>query len=299
MGQLKGFVDMEVRKLEQLSKSFDSRVSRSCATAARIRAESVKKNSTELEALRTIVIDMLKHHQASKGLDNAALFSAVAKNGKVMESDLGRFLRCCDKKEAENGDKKVLSDEDLNRVFEYIEEGDKGQLSEAQFLNLIRMFMKVAKATVITEEINIKSTMVRRLEIGEVVEFLEGPKKIDEESSVERAKIKAISDDVEGWVAQVGDQGTVFLEGGGNIFKVVKETILTSGFELGGDEDETRKPKDSTRKLKVGEVVEVREWAKKQEESGLMRMKVRVKSDGQIGWATSVGNTGIVFLEVV
>jgi len=84
---------------------------------------------------------------------------------------------------------------------------------------------------------------------------------------------------------------------GGKLLKVVKDTIVTSAFSLAGDKDETRKLKDSTRKLKEGEIVEEIEPAAKEEESSLMRMKVRVISDGQIGWATSVGNTGIVFLE--
>jgi len=94
-------------------------------------------------------------------------------------------------------------------------------------------------------------------------------------------------------VTPVGNQGTVFLKPGGNIFKVVKETILTGTFIIG----EESKQKD--RKLKVGEILEVREWEKKEENTGLMRMKVCVKSDGQLGYATTVGNTGIKFLEVV
>merc|ERR1719162_2725094 len=102
-----------------------------------------------------------------------------------------------------------------------------------------------------------------------------------------------MSDNVEGWVTPLGSRGTVFVEDGGNIFKVVKETILTGAFVIGEDS------KTNDRKLKVGEVVEAQEWARKEEVSGLMRMKVRVKSDGQIGWATSLANTGAVFLEVM
>merc|ERR1719217_1674464 len=133
--------------------------------------------------------------------------------------------------------------------------------------------MKVVKAAVLTEEISIKSTAKRRLAEGEVVE--------------------ALSDDAEGWVTPEGNQGSVFLVEGGNVFKVVKETLLTGAFVIGEGE------KDKDRKLKVGEILEIREWEKKEETSGLMRMKVCVKSDGQLGYATTVGNTGIKFLEVV
>ena len=44
-----------------------------------------------------------------------------------------------------------------------------------------------------------------------------------------------MSDDLEGWVTPVGNQGTVFLEDGGNVFKVVKDTILTGTFIIGGE----------------------------------------------------------------
>jgi len=292
---LKGFLDLEVRKLNQLTTSWDSRVSKTAASGGRIRVEGVKKNATELEALRAQVIGMIKHHQAAKSLDNEAMFKAIAKNGKIGEAEFIKFIKSCEKKE----DSKVPSDADLSRAFEYVEESDEGHFTEEQFVSLVRVYMKVSKATVMTEEISMKSTPLRRLEAGEVLELLQAPKKEEEDSTVERAQVKAMKDGVVGWVAPVGDQGTEFLVAGGSTFKVVKDTILTTAFEIAGDKDETRKLKDTTRKLKAGEVVEVREWAKKEEASGLMRMKVRVKSDGQIGWATSLGNTGIVFLEVV
>merc|ERR1712137_1007795 len=117
---------------------------------------------------------------------------------------------------------------------------------------------------------------------------------------VKRVHVKLMKDDVEGWVTPVGNQGTVFLQERALMMKVVKETILTSAFAIVGTDEskeETRKLKDSTRKLKVGELLEVREWMKKDESSGLMRMKVKAKSDGQLGWATATGSTGQVFLE--
>merc|ERR1711865_1257423 len=115
----------------------------------------------------------------------------------------------------------------------------------------------------------------------------------EDDSEISRIKVKAMSDDLEGWVTPVGNQGTIFLEDGGNVFKVVKDTILTGTFVIGGES------KQKDRKLKVGEKCEVREWAKKEETTGLVRMKVLVQSDGQIGYVTSVGNTGIKFLEVI
>mmetsp|Transcript_30916 Transcript_30916/g.64858 ORF Transcript_30916/g.64858 Transcript_30916/m.64858 type:complete len:163 (-) Transcript_30916:144-632(-) len=151
--------------------------------------------------------------------------------------------------------------------------------------------MKVAKDTVITSGATIlEGTNLRRLEAGEILEILEGP--IEEDTvHVMRVHAKAMKDDVDGWVSVAGNQGSVFLEDGGNLWKVIKETILTESFELDGDssKDATRKLKDTTRKLKVGETVVVREWPRKEEKSGLTRMKCKAK-DGVVGWATTMGN---------
>lgn len=211
------------------------------------------------------------------------------KKGKVEESAFVAFFKTCALKEE---DDERLSEEDASRLFAYLDSDDKGSISKEQFMNLIRRFMKVLKASVLTEETSTKSKPMRRLNEGEVLECLSGPTEADGEG-IFRLKVKATSDNVEGWVTPVGNRGTVFVEDGGNVFKVVKETILTGSFVIGAD----TKTKD--RKLKVGEICDVREWATKEEKSGLMRMKVALKSDGQVGWVTSVGNTGIKFLEVM
>eukprot|EP00415_Alexandrium_ostenfeldii_P000972 UN0972 len=157
--------------------------------------------------------------------------------------------------------------------------------------------MKVVKDTVTTHGLSLKEKMVRRLEAKEVVEVLEGPVKEDS-AGVERVYAKAMSDGAVGWITICGNQNTLYLEEGGGIFKVVKETILTDSFELEAAKDVTRKLHDTTRKLLPAELVEVFEWPKLEEASGLTRMKCRAKSDGQIGWVTTVGNQGATFLEV-
>merc|ERR1712048_893788 len=95
---------------------------------------------------------------------------------------------------------------------------------------------------------------------------LEGPVQEDN-VEVMRYRVKAMKDDVEGWVTPVGNQGTTFLEEkvGGLVMRVVKETILTASFEICSDagKEQFRKLKDTTRKLKPGEQVEVLQWMKK------------------------------------
>mmetsp|Transcript_28209 Transcript_28209/g.87772 ORF Transcript_28209/g.87772 Transcript_28209/m.87772 type:complete len:109 (+) Transcript_28209:474-800(+) len=108
-----------------------------------------------------------------------------------------------------------------------------------------------------------------------------------------------MSDGVTGWITLSGNKSSVYLEDGGGIFKVLKETILTDSFELAVGKDVTRKLHDTTRKLAPGELIEVHEWPRLEEASGLTRMKGRARADGHVGWATTVGNQGAVFLDVL
>merc|ERR1712151_797405 len=107
-----------------------------------------------------------------------------------------------------------------------------------------------------------------------------GPVK-DEQAGVERVRAQAVNDDVKGWITVAGSQGTVYLKEGGGLFKVVKETILTDAVDVAAAA--------KTQKMKVGDVVEVREWPKKDEVSGLVRLKCRLRGPGgHVGWATAV-----------
>merc|ERR1719487_1524369 len=107
-----------------------------------------------------------------------------------------------------------------------------------------------------TSALSIKDgSSTRRLDPAEVIEVLEGPVK-EEETGVLRVRCKAMKDDADGWVTLTGSQGTTFLEEGGNVFKVIKETILTDSADL---EEATAEGKAKPRKLKEGELLEVRE----------------------------------------
>merc|ERR1712129_97054 len=298
-------------------------------SSAKFREDAKKKDAEELKGFEKKVVSMLKYHQNSKGgLSNTDLFASIDTNsdGKIEEDEFLAFFRTCEKEstkkeeveekkeEAKEEDGKEvkaeakvepkdegLSEEDLTRAFTYFDDDEEGFLDKDKFCNLVRQFMKVAKDTVVTAGLSIKeSKTLRRLEVGEVVEILEGPQE-EETVKVMRLKVKVMKDDLEGWVTKFGNQGTMFLEEGGNTFKVVAETILIETFALDGTgaKASTRKLKDTTRKLKVNEVVEVREWPKKEEKSGLMRMKCRTKTDAITGWVTTVGNQGTVYLEVV
>jgi len=289
--ELKAFMSAELKKLQAPLAAVEQRSVKATSTMTRFRADATKKNETELETIRTSGIAMIFHHQGAKKLLKDGLYEKFdrKKKGRVEESVFVKFFATCELKD-ESDDR--MSAEEASRLFEHFDTEGEGFLSKEVFMNLLRRFLKVMKASVLTEDTSTKSKPMRRLDEGEVLEALTGPTAAEGEEIL-RIKVKAMSDGIEGWVTPVGNRGTVFVEDGGDKFKVVKETILTGSFAFGG--------KDSAKdkKLKVGEILEVKEWAKKEETSGLMRMKVRVKSDGQLGYVTSVGNTGITFVEMM
>lgn len=202
-------------------------------------------------------------------------------------------------KEAPVGEEVIdLSTDELTRLFAHMCEEEEYTMQKETLLRQIRVYMKVVKETAMTASMSIKeSKTLRRLEVNEVVEVIEGPV-LEESVGVQRVRAKVMKDNLEGWITTAGNQGTVFLQEGGNVFKVVKETILTESFDLESKKEETRKLKDTTRKLKEGEMLQMYEWPMKDEKSGVLRMKGKVLSDGSVGWVTTTGNQGKVFLQV-
>merc|ERR1712176_339329 len=174
-----------------------------------------------------------------------------------------------------------------DKLFEHIV-GEEGELNQDLFLELIKLYYKCVKSTVLTETISIKSKTMRRLEVGEVLECLEGPTK-EEGANVQRVRCQAVSDDVAGWVTIAGNQGTPFLEPGGNLYSVVKETVLTDGLSV--------QDAKTIRRVTKGEIIEVLEFGKKDATLGVKRTRGKAKQDGATGWITISGNQGTNFLE--
>jgi len=72
-------------------------------------------------------------------------------------------------------------------------------------------FYKCSNATVIHDGFQVKAAqIVRRVEVGEVVELTEGPRP-EKEIGVMRIKARAERDGAVGWITVKGNQGTVFL----------------------------------------------------------------------------------------
>jgi len=292
VNELKHFLSAEIGKLVKKTATFDQRVTRATSIVSKVRDEAAKKEQAEIEATRKVALEMIRHHQAEKRLNVEKLYAEfdTKNDDRVDETEFVSFFKKCAKKE--EGASPEPSEEDLSKLYGALDEDSEGAIPKDTFFAFIRLYMKVVKETVATEGVDIKgSKTVRRLELNEVCEVIDGPVVLEEGVNLTRIQIKMLKDSVVGWCTPVGNQGSVFLEENALQLKVVKETIMTPTFEIAAS-------KETTKKLKVGEIVEVREWMKKEEESGLMRAKVKSK-DGKMGWATAVGNAGNVFLELV
>jgi len=199
-----------------------------------------------------------------------------------------------EEKEEKPGDIIELSQEELAKVFEFLEEGS-GKVSTESLANMGKHFMKVLKDTAMTSQMGIAGgKALRKLDPNEVVEIMKGPLK-DDSMKVSRVFCKALKDDLEGWVTVAGNAGTVFLVEGANTYKVVKKSVLTDDFETTTNDDEAAK-------LSPGTVVEVRQFPKKDETSGLTRMQVRVlgrPASSGVGWVTVSGKDGKALLKTL
>jgi len=291
---LKLYTVSETKSLDSKNNQLDKRQNFLTNLLKKARNEAKNKDLQEISVFQKQAQALVQHHQKAKELSPAEVYQAMSDDETVAEASFTAFFDSCEKEEGAA----VPSSEDLTRLFKSMDESGDGTVSKEQMLAFFSHYMKVVKETTITEAATISDSSIRKLAVGEVVQVHGAP---IVEGDLTRVKCKALKDDVAGFVTVKGTAGSIFLMDGGKVFKVVKETIMTDTFELDSEEakDASKKLEDTTRKLKLGELVEVRVWMKKEEKSGLMRMKCRAKTDGKIGWVTVLGNAGTTFLTVV
>merc|ERR1711865_454103 len=192
----------------------------------------------------------------------------------------------------EAGEKIELTKAELSQLFSYYDEEETGSISKESFIEtLCKRFMKVRKETAITTEMGVVGCKpLRKLAVAEVVEVLKGPMR-DKNMKVSRILCKALKDGQEGRVSVAGNQGTQFLEDGGNLFKVIRKCVMTDAFETNGEAN------GDDNMLSPGTVLEVREFQRKDEASGATRMRGRARTadDKKVGWVTTLSKEGKVF----
>jgi len=130
------------------------------------------------------------------------------------------------------------------------------------------------------------SPVVRKTQLGEVLEVLEGPRQEDT-IEVLRARCKALKDGKVGWLTFDDRSGSSPLEL--MKFLVCKQSIaFTNSFDIGEGK--------AIRKLDVGEILEPLEEPRTDSKRGFARVKARAKRDGKEGYVTLKGNQGTAFV---
>jgi len=280
--ELKPFRKEEAGKLRSQAAQSQGVLDRALAAARAARERSARKQYAELEALRSQMVAAMRDLMSAESKSPEQLFEQInaGTEGSITREKLLAFAKGLSGFTLEEG----MGE----RFFAHLTE-DSDSITLERLTELIRVFYKVIKPTVLTETMSIKSKTNRRLESNELVEVLEGPKQEDN-VSVMRVRCRAVQDGLLGWVTVAGNQGTVFLEPGGNVMTCIKDTIITDGLSVSNSK--------TIRKVAKGELIEVLEFQKKDASCDVMRIKGKAKSDGTIGWVTIAGNQGTTFLEL-
>jgi len=240
-----------------------------------------KKAHAKLDQLRAEAVETVQAHLWSAGKKAEDLLGGV---DAVRREEFTSFLGRCGLK---------LADEQLEDLFAHLRAGSGGgdRIPKDDFVRLFAfsaVYYRVCKPTALTDRMSIRgSTMIRRLLEGEVFESDTAPKR-EEATGVMRVHGRAVSDGVDGWVTIAGNEGSVFLVEGADLFEVALEVDLTSEFEVARG--------TCVRQLERGERIRVVEWEQR-DPSGAMRLKGTALSDNAVGWVTRKGARGTSFLK--
>jgi hypothetical protein len=135
----------------------------------------------------------------------------------------------------------------------------------------------IVKEVALRKAMDSSSELVRELAEGDVMEILEGPKE-EAYEPVQRVEIKASSDGATGWVT-VGQASAKRWTG---MYKCSTPEPLHSASKVEGAE--------VVRDLAAGELLEHQDGPVEQDSE--LRVKVKAKKDGVIGWATLIDGSG-------
>jgi len=268
---LKNFIQLEVRKLDLKVMAFDARLVPVGSALERGRLFLEQQDAVEVRQLQVEVGKQLR----SKKLTPEELFTAADKDadGVVNLAEFKALL-----------EGSGISDDRLGKFFKHT---DAGGLNKVSLQLLSKSYYSVSSNTVITKEaVSEEEGTIRRLDLKEVLEVLEGPVEADA-AGVVRARCRCLRDGTEGWVAVAGNAGTVYLVPTEATLEVLKDLLaMTTDFEPEGEE---------VSQLKLGERLEVLEWDKKSE-TGVVRVRAKVKGGAAVGWVTRAGPDGFPFL---
>lgn len=152
----------------------------------------------ELTTCKRLLNELKLQQQANP---DEPLFAKVnaSGDGKVTPAELQQFLKATPKDQA-------------LRFFEFLDAEDAGALEVAKVGAYVKDTFLVVKSVALSEEKTIvKSKILRQLELQESLELLEGPSE-DQDTKLQRVKVRCASDQAVGWTTIQGNQGSTFLQ---------------------------------------------------------------------------------------
>eukprot|EP00913_Durusdinium_trenchii_P013006 g12211.t1 len=249
------------------------------------KAETLAVNSacakiSESGAARAAVA--LRKQVQEKGGDFDVFFTDLAGSGGQISHEA--LCKCLTSMDAD------LPAEHAKLICRKIEAGPIGKRA---FQGFVQKYYVVLTAIAITTEFEIsKAKTIRKADVDEIFEILEGPQS-DEKISLTRVRGRSLADSTEGWLSIKGNQGSIFLKETEKPFYSVvgtDEVRMDPDFKVGEGEP--------VKMLKTGEVLEMLEGPKKETFPPGLRAKGKAMGeDGTAGWFSIRDRQGTVFAE--
>uniref|UniRef100_A0A7S4PWT6 EF-hand domain-containing protein n=1 Tax=Alexandrium monilatum TaxID=311494 RepID=A0A7S4PWT6_9DINO len=255
------------------------------AQATKVYSAATERFARELEPLRVEVAQAVLSRIAERKGGGGDLFRLADRDGDGAV-DRGEFLDFVARNSREG-----FAPERLHLLFDYLDDDADGRLSRDEFARCLIVLYRVSRPNVdLCHTMGLtQGRLVRRLELNETAELVEGP--VRESNGAVRIRCRSLRDGATGWAMACGSNGVVFMQQTRIHFQVKRSTPLTSTFSVDGS--------TALRQLKEGELLEVLVWERLHEQSGLKRLRGRALRDSAVGWATTVGNGGMVYLQAV
>jgi len=194
--------------LAEAKKTFAAQSNKcnSTQTANANFALTVKKGVKAIvDKLYSKVASGVRADLQAKGSTPAQLFDELAQGAeKVSEDSFCAHLASA----AGLGDD--LKPEHARLLCNFI---DISGIGKRKFLGFLQQYYVVVKPIAITDEFGVdKAKTIRKADVDEVIEVIEGPR-TDDELKMSRVRGKSLVDGLVGWIAIKGSQGTPFFEG--------------------------------------------------------------------------------------
>mmetsp|Transcript_50098 Transcript_50098/g.141200 ORF Transcript_50098/g.141200 Transcript_50098/m.141200 type:complete len:840 (+) Transcript_50098:126-2645(+) len=245
---------------------------------------AAKKSSGSLASMRAACKSIVATRSAEA---SARIRSEVQKKGVTVEEYFAELLQAGEERISEAAfcahlaslEGLAIPAEQVTLVCRSLGAGGVGK---RRFCSFVQQYYKVVKPVAITSELDIgKGKTLRKAELDEVIEILEGPM-TDDSIGLARIRGKSLVDNAEGWITVMGNQGTPFLQEVEKPYLSCADAMPLEGSFAG----EGGEGPALLRSLEKDEVLELLEGPRKSTISSATRARGKAALDGQMGWFT-------------